>query len=382
MKNHSFNFSGKRRAMLAVLALGLLGTGLALRAQQPAPSAAVAPLSEMPLELAAVDVASVGEHGMAASLFLTGSLQTIRQSVLTAEVEARVDQVLVRAGERVAPGQLLGRMDARDLEIRLAEQRANLAASQAQLELAEKIQKRNEELLARNFVSATSVDNSRSTLDANREAVKAREAQLGLARQALDKAAIRSPIAGIVAERSVEPGQHVGLNTRLFSVVDLKELEFAANVPVGEVGAIRVGQAVSLTAEGFAEPFSGRVERIAPTAEAASRMIPVYVRVANPDERLKGGMVVQGRVRVAESAKALAVADQAVRRDGGKPYTLLLAGSPEALRIERRELQLGLADESAGLVEVKAGLAAGDRVVLAGVSGLVPGRRVSVAAKP
>lgn len=373
---------GMRRKLLATLALGALGAAIGLRSHQATSSAPAAAPAVIPIELAAVDVTTVGEGGLTPSLLLSGSLQAIHQSVLTAELEGRIDKVLVRAGEKVAAGQLLARMDTRDLESRLAEQRANLAASQAQLQLAEKTQKRNEDLLAKNFVSATSVDNSRSALDANRETVKAREAQMSLAKQALDKVAIRSPQAGIVAERAVEPGQHVGLNTRLFAVVDLKELEFAADVPVGEVGAIRVGQEVSLNADGVLEPVSGRVERIAPTADPGSRMIPVYVRVANPDERLKSGMIIQGRVKLAESAKTLTLSDQAVRREGGKPYVLALTGTAQALRVERRELQLGLTDEAAGQVEVKAGLVAGDQVLLAHVFGVAPGRRVVMAAKP
>lgn len=341
-----------------------------------------APVAEMLLELAAADVSTVRRGSLSTSLVLAGSLQPIRQSVLTAEMEGRINQVMVRAGEKVAAGQLLGLMDTRDLENRLAVQRANLAASYAQLVLAEKTQIRNEELLAKNFISTTSVDNSRSALEANRETVKAQQAQLALARLALDKALIRSPIPGIVAERSVEPSQHVAPNTRLFTVVDLKELEFAASVPVGEIGAIQVGQRVSLTAEGGIDVYSGRVERIAPTAEPASRMIPVYVRVTNPDGRLKGGLIMQGRIRVAESAAALVLSDQAVRHEGDTVYVLVVAGHAQEQRLERRELRLGIADEAAGLVEVISGLTAGERVLLSRVIGAAPGRRVRLADRP
>lgn len=370
----------KRLVIISLLVLILAAAVFAARAYHAVAPAQAAPATEVALELAAADVVTVGSGDLAASLVLSGTLQPIRQSILTADVEGRIDQVLVRTGEKVAAGQVLSRIDTRDLESHVAEQRANLAASQAQLELAEKLQKRNEELLVKNFVSATSVDNSRSTLDANRQTVKAREAQLALARQALDKAAIRSPMAGILSERSIEPGQHVGLNTRLFTVVDLKELEFAASVPVSEVGAIRAGQAVSLSAEGAPGTLSGRVERIAPTADPASRMIPVYVRVANPDERLKGGMIVRGRIKLVESAGTLTLSDQALRREGDKPYVLAVTG--EGQRVERRELQLGIADEAAGLVEVKSGLAAGDKVLLARVAGIAPGRQVRLAGQP
>lgn len=366
----------RRRMLLVLAALGAVGA-VAARAHLP-PARAEPAVAEAPLELAGADVATVGEGAVARTLRLSGTLQALRQSVLTAEIEGRIDAVEVRAGDPVSAGQLLGRMDTRELESRLAEQRANLAGSRAQLELAEKTQRRNEDLLARHFISANSVDTSRSSLDASREAVKARAAQLAQAQLALSKASIRSPLKGVVAERAVEPGQHVGLNAKLFVVVDLAEMEFTANVPVSQVAAIRVGQAVSLSVEGDAEPVSGRVERIAPSADPASRMIPVYVRLANPDGRFKGGMVVEGGVRVDAAAKAATLSEQAVRREGGATFVLLLSGD----EVRRRDVILGLADDAAGVVEVKSGLAAGDKVLLARVAPPAPGRRVSLANAP
>lgn len=365
-----------------LLVLGVLGSAIAIRGHHVTPLALAATEVEGPLELLPSDVATAGLADMSDTQLLSGTLQAIRQTVLTAEVDGRIDQVLVRAGEKVMAGQVLGYMDKHDLESSLAEKRANLAASYAQLELAEKVQKRNEELLAKKFISATSVDSSRATLEANHETVKAIQAQWTRARQALGKAAIRSSISGIIAERTVEPGQHVGVNARLFVVVDLKELEFAASVPVGEIGAIRVGQEVSLSAEGSSDVYAGRVERIAPIADPASRMIPIYVRVANPDERLKGGMVARGRIKIAESPKAIALSDQAIRREGDQAYVLALAGPVEMQRVERRDLRLGVVDEVAGMVEVKSGLASGDKVLLSRISGLAPGLRVQLIAKP
>ena len=352
--------------LILSLVVVLIGTTMVfknLAAGTSAPSAADSALMA-PLEIARVDLIEVREGPLARTVSVSGLLQPLRQTLLTAELEGRIEAVLVRAGDKVSQGQVLARMDPQDLNSRIAESRANVAAARAQADLAERTQRRNEELQAKNFISANSLDSSRSGLDSARENLRAREAQLALALQALPKATIRSPLKGVVAERVIEVGQHVGMNARLFSVVDLSELEFAAKLPVSEIGAIKVGQTVSLSVEGAAEPVVGRIERISPVAEDASRMIPVFIRVSNRDEKLKGGMVVRGRIAVAGREKALAVSDQTLRDDNGKPWALVLVGD----RLERRSLELGIRDETNAQVEVRSGLHAGERVLLARVS--------------
>ena len=365
----------RRRSLLVVLALGAAVVVWLLSRPQAASTAAKTDVAAA-MELDAADLAVARAEPVAATLTLAGLLQPLAESVLAAEVEGRIDAVLVRPGETVKAGQVLARMDTGDLDARLAEQRANLAASRVQLDLAEKAQRRNEGLRERNFISASGLDASRGTLDANREALRAREAQLALARQALSKAVIRSPQAGIVAERAVQPGQHVASNTRLFSIVDLTEVEFAASVPVGQVGAVRVGQNVSLVAEGADDaPISGRVERIAPTADAATRMIPIYIRVANADGRLRGGMAARGYLRLGEVANAVTLPREALRGGAETPTVLVIAQG----RAEMRTVQVGLVDEVGGRMEIKSGVKAGETVILARVGGIAPGQAVAEA---
>lgn len=324
------------------------------------------------IELAEADVASVQLASINRTLVLSGTLQPLRQSTLTAEVEGRTLAVEVRAGNKVAAGQILARFDARDLQSRLAEQRARFASSQAQFLLSEKNQRRNEELLARKFISAANLDNGRSTLDANRENMKAQQAQMALAQQAVDKAVIRTPLAGIVAERLIDPGQAVVPGARLFTVIDLSDLELAANVPVSEVGSIRPGQSIQLLVTGVTTLVTGTVERIAPTADLATRMIPVYIRIHNPTLELKGGMLVQGRLAIATGKAGLAVHGDFIRWEGGQTFVQRIKdGAMEQVLIEA-----GLKDDATGQVQVRKGLFAGDRVVLAKIKQLAPGQLV------
>lgn len=364
---------GRRLLLAVVLVAGIVAWSVWHRPVAPVVAQAD---NGTVMELAAADLAVARDEPVSATVTLAGLLRPLVESVLTAEVEGRVDAVLVRPGETVRAGQVLARMDTRDLAARLAEQEANLAAARAQLDLAEKTQSRNEELRQRNFISASGLDSSRGALEANREALRARQAQLSLARQALDKAVIRSPQAGIVAERAVQPGQHVAPNTRLFTIVDLGELEFAASLPVGEVGAVRIGQPVAVFAEGNDDRVaSGRVDRIAPTVDPATGMILLYIRVANPDGRLKGGMAARGQLRLGEVTRAVTLPREALRGGGEKPTVLVIAQG----RAEMREPRLGVTDATTGRVEIKSGVQAGESVILARVGGVSPGQAVAEA---
>jgi RND family efflux transporter MFP subunit len=352
----------KPRYWIAAALAGLAVAAVVIVKSRPAaPAPGVRHAAPTVVEVARVDLIPVKEGPLARTVSVAGLLVPLRQTLLTAEVEGRIAEITVRPGDKVTQGQVLARMDPQDINSRIAESRANVAAARAQLDLAERTQQRNEELQAKNFISANSLDSSRSALASARENFRAREAQLSLVLQALPKATIRAPLRGVVSDRAIEVGQHVGANARLFSIVDLTELEFAAKLPVSEIGAIQIGQTVTLRVEGVSAPVEGRIERISPVAEDASRMIPVFIRVANRSEALKGGMVARGQIAVAGRDKTLSISDQALRDDQGKPWALVRVGD----RLERRALELGIRDEDSGQVEVRAGLRAGEQVLLA-----------------
>lgn len=354
----------KPRYWIAAALAGLAVAAVVIVKSRPAaPTPAASGAAPTVVEVAHVDLIPVKEGPLARTVSVAGLLVPLRQTLLTAELDGRVAEITVRAGDKVTQGQVLARMDPEDINSRIAESRANVAAARAQLDLAERTQQRNEELQAKNFISANSLDGSRSALASARENLRAREAQLSLVLQALPKATVRAPLKGVVSDRSIEVGQHIGTNARLFSIVDLTELEFAAKLPMSEIGAVKIGQSVSLSVEGLSAPVTGRIERISPIAEDASRMIPVFIRVANPGETLKGGMVARGQIVVAGQDKALSISDQALRDDQGKPWALVQVGD----RLERRALELGIRDENSGQVEVRAGLRAGEQVLLARV---------------
>ncbi len=364
--------------LLLLLVLLVAGGGVALwRASSPAaphPAPAV-PAAERPVELTALEVTAVAPRALSETVRLSGSVSPMEQSTIKAEVAARLAEVLVREGQAVRRGDVLARFDTVELTARLNEKQANLEGARAQMVLAEKTLAKNRTLNRSNIVSDTSLDQAESSFGFQRAQVDALAAQVELARKALRDAVVVSPIDGMVATRSVNPGENLAVNAAMFTIVDLSRVEVEATVPAEQVARLAVGQAATLRVEGFGERgFAGRVARINPMARVGSRAIPVYVTIDNKDGALRGGMFASGEVLVAQAANAIAVPPVAVRHDERGDFVLVIADG----RTERRPVMRVESWARGDLVQVE-GLAPGDRVVTGNLPGLTAGRPVTIA---
>ncbi|AWU95115.1 efflux RND transporter periplasmic adaptor subunit [Azospirillum ramasamyi] len=360
-----------------VVLLAVIG-GVALwRTQGPAatPAAPSVPVGERPVELSALEVTAAAPRALTETVRLSGSVSPLEQSAIKAEVAARLAEVPVREGQAVRRGEVLARFETVELAARLNEKQANLEGARAQLVLAEKTLAKNRTLNRSNIVSDTSLDQAESSFGFQRAQVDALAAQVELARKALRDAVVVSPIDGMVAVRSVNPGETLAVNAAMFTIVDLSRVEVEATVPAEQVARLAVGQPVRLRVEGFGErEFAGRVARINPMARAGSRAIPVYVTVDNRDGALRGGMFASGEALVAEASGAFAVPPVAIRQDEQGDFVLVIADGRTVRRPVTRVAQWARGD----LVQVE-GLAPGDRVVTGNLPGLTAGRPVTVA---
>ena len=352
---------------------------LMLSALLATPSVIAAPPAQpAPLALLSNDIAMVEASSFSQSLALTGTLQPWQQTQLSAEIEAAVEDVYVRPGEAVKKGQVLLRFDLRDVKARLAAQQAQLDATKAQLDLARKNLTRNKDLLQQNFISQNTFESTENQLQVNEASYRAQVAQVEIARKALSVGEVRAPFAGMVAERSVNPGQRVGLNAKLLSLVDLSELELEANVPLAQAAAVKEGQMVTFTVEGYgARRFDGKVVRVNPVAQTGSRMLTLYARIPNPANELKGGMFVQGQLWLAQPQQALVLPLSALRKDDAGDYVLVAKNG----RVERRNLKLGNVDQGSRRVAVSSGVLAGEAVLLAKLRDIKPGAAVKLPAR-
>jgi RND family efflux transporter MFP subunit len=353
-------------AIALVLVVGSLIAYRVSSAKKDEPAKPAAPV----LEFTPADVAVVELRALARTIPISGSLSPVTQSTVRSKVPGEVRKVLVREGERVAQGQLLAEIDTADLQARLDAQVAALEESKAKLSIAAKNRDNGMKLHTQGFISQNALDTTQSAFEAAAAAAKSADAQVRLARNALNDAVVRAPIDGIVAKKMANPGERVAVDGALFAIVDLARMEVEAPVPAAEIPGIRVGQAASLRVDGFGNrEFAGRLERINPTTEQSSRAITVYLSVSNRDGALRGGMFAKGSLVLDQGESAPAIPLTAVREEAGQSFVFTI----EKGKIGRRAVTLGRRVEEAGLVQVRSGLDGGETVVRSRATGLKAG---------
>ncbi len=359
--------------VLLVAAVALAGVGALVAQRMESAKASEAAKKDAPpqtLEFGPGDVAVVQLQPLARTVALSGSLTPVTQALVKSSVAGEVRQVLVREGESVRQGAVLAQLDTTDARSRLDAALADQAERRSRQEIALRNRDTNQALLKQNFISQNAYDQLISTHQGSEAALQWADAQVKLARKAIDDAVVRAPISGQVAKRLVNVGERIAPDAAILSIVDLSRLELEATVPASDVATIAPGQVVHFQVDGFGtRAFAGRVERINPVAEASSRSIKLFVAVPNADGSLRGGMFAQGAVSLAQSSPMPVVPISAVFEEAAQSYVFTI----EDGKLAKRALRLGLRDEALGLVEVSSGLAAGATVVRIRMKGLKVG---------
>lgn len=366
--------------LVPVLVLALGGAGaIAWKAQanQAATATAEQPATQQALELLPQDVLVVATGAIRQTVSLTGTLQALNRIEVKSPLPGQVTDVKVREGDRVRKGQVLAMLDDADLQARLRDRQAALDAGEAQFALASKTRANNQALLEQNFISQASLDNALSGYRTAEAGVKSLQAQVAQARKALGDTVVRSPMDGVVAERIAQPGLSVPVNGMLMTVQNLSEMELEVLVPTSQIPLVQIGQEAVFAIEGFGERrFTGKVERISPSAAAGARSISVFLLVANPEQQLRGGMFAQGAIVTDTTAQVVVLPQAAIRQRNGAPYVLRIEGN----LLQDRPVELGPRDSNSGMVQISAGLQAGDRVVVSAAVNLRAGQMVTVQA--
>lgn len=336
-------------------------------AEQPA-----APVTK---QLLSIDVATVRTETLTEALKATGSLAPRRTLSITSQVNGTVEDVPVRVGDRVKAGDLLVQVDVENSSIQLTQQRATAAATRAQLAQAESQLARTEELASQGLTPKSTVEAERANIEAQRANLEALEAAVAAAEVMIRNATVTAPFDGVVASRSVEPGQIVAAGAALVQVVDLSVMELTAYVPVSASTALEPGQSVMLTVEGLrGRTFEGSVEGISPVAAQGTRTVPVLVSVENADGALRGGMFATGQIVTDEVGSALAVPASAIREDDGGPHVLIIAEG----KLERRAVEPVRTWNTANKVQLASGVEPGDTLVSGRLDDLQPGMNVTI----
>lgn len=361
-----------RLAVLVVLIAGaLVGAACAGPAGEPAPAASRPPV--------AVTVAPVVSADFQESVEVVGSLMPKFAADIKSEITGTVVEVFVTEWVPVRKGDRLARLDTSETEATIEALKATVAQATVSQARAKREYERAQQLKEYGLITPQGFDDAKSAVEAAEAAVAAANAQVKTAQSRLAKSFITSPMDGVVAYRGVSVGDRVenmGGEARMFRIVDNRSLDLTVEVPSSRLSQVRVGQPVEFTTDvAPGRTFSGKVMFINPSLDAASRVAKIVADVPNADGQLRGGSFVKGQIVIARRRGVLQVPREALLNwnvEQQSAEVFLVRGD----QVEKKAVKVGAT--GGGVVEIAAGLADGDAVVVRGGFALSAGDRVIV----
>lgn len=305
-----------------------------------------------------VETVTVDRMSVVREADLSGTLVSPDQARVSSEVAGIVREVPVQLGTEVREGDVLVRLDPRELELALERADSALRQVEAQLGIArgedegsvadanvasvrqalanrddaKAAYERAARLSGRGIVSQTDRETAETRLkvmEANYQAalddvralratLQDRRAAYDLAAKKLNDAVIKAPVAGSVAERLIQPGEFIRENTQVVTIVQLSPLKLRTAVQEKYAGMIHQGQTITFAVEAFPDRrFDGRVAYVSPAVDEGTRTFAIEALVDNADRTLKPGFFAKGTIALKVDENVMAVPDDAVSTMAG-----------------------------------------------------------------
>jgi len=339
-----------------------------------------------------VEVTTSKRLAVAERVMVVGNLIGAVTVDIVPKVSGRLESVGVRLGDPVRRGQVLATLEDRELREQVRQTEASLEVSkatvrqrEADLKNAQSNLERSRNLFARNLIARQALDDAEARNDAAQAQVDLAGAQAAQAAARLEELRINlsntrilSPVDGYVGSRKLDPGAFVGTNSSFLSVVDIHYVRLVANLVEKDLRQIVIDMPAKVEVDAYpGEIFTGRVARLAPVLDPATRTAEMEVEVPNPTARLKPGMYARVQFVVAEHAAALTVPRNALVDLEGTRGVFVADGKTARFKPvktgivdgEAVEITEGLADDTTVITLGAASLRDGDPIVIAGQGG-------------
>lgn len=359
----------------------------------------------------AVQVEAVRQDSVRRAVDVVGTLAAVDAVTLSSEADGKVSRIMADLGDRVKAGQTLVQLDSEKQRYTYDQQQAVLAralaqygaanptdlpdveqtpeARKAQAELVQATQafERAAELFKRTLISQQALDDAKASLDAKgatyaaalqnaknlRASIQASEATMKLAGRVLRDTDIRAPFDGYVERRLVNLGELVKTQMPVMAIVRLDPLKVTAEIPERMAPWIKEGQAVELRVDAYPDrTFTGKLSRISPGVNTATRAFPFEAEVPNTETLLKPGTFARVHIESDKVDNILTVPYAALQYRYGVNRAFVVAGNKLAMR------ELGVGERVGDRIEVVSGLKAGEQIALTDVDTLTDGALVSV----
>ena len=360
--------------LIAIASASALLTLVACKKGPSEADAANAKSAAMTIGTENIAIVTAGE--VMSGPMLSGAIVPERDATVRAQVGGSVLQTYAEQGQRVGAGQLLARIDASGLQDTYLSARSAVTSASSGADIAARELARSQKLLAAGAIAERDIEQARrASIAANAGLADAR-ARLANAQKQLDNTRIVAPIPGVVSERSVSAGDVVQPGAAMYTVVDPSSMRLEASIPADQLAAVRIGVPVNFTINGYpGRTMLGKVTRISPTADPATRQVRIIASIPNTTGALVGGLFATGRL-ASDIKTGLTAPVSAIDQRSNIPAVMRIKQG----RVERVPVQLGLRDEGAERVLITSGVQAGDTLLLGAAQGISSGTIVKVSA--
>lgn len=341
------------------------------------------PRQDMPVELTAAKRGDVAAH-----VTVVGNLIGAATVEVVPKTNGRIESVSVRLGDPVRRGQVIARLEDREIQEQVHQAAAAYDVSNASIRQREADVKFNEanferarNLYSRQLIPKQTMDDADlkyqaavAQLDLAKAQFQQSKARLDELKLNLANTIVRSPTDGFVGKRYLDPGASIGPNNPVASVVDIHFVRLVVNLVEKDLKQITAGKPAVVEVDAYpGETFNGKVARVAPVLDPATRTAQMEVEIQNPNARLKPGMYARVKLTIDQKAGALVVPRTAVTTVEGKKGVFIANNNTAKF------LPIETGIEQQDLVEIVRGLDEGTRVITTGVQALKDGDRIVMA---
>ncbi len=327
-----------------------------------------------------VELAKVGRGEVSAYLIVVGNLIGQATVEIVPKTAGRLVSVNVRLGDPVRAGQLIAKIEDRDIveqingaQAALLVAQATIRQREADLALAASNVERSRNLFQRELLPKQTLDDTEAQLLAAQAQTDLARAQLAQNQSRLEElkfnlsdTTVTSPVDGFVSKRNTDPGAWASQQAPIMSVVAIASLRLVVNIVERDLRLVSVGDPAVVEVDAYpGEKFPGRIGRIAPILDPATRTAEMEVEVPNRDYRLKPGMYARINLLVEQHKDALVVPKEAVVDYENQRGVFTTTDETKARFVP---IEVGL--EEPDRVEVTKGLQEGDSIVVAGAGAI------------
>lgn len=306
-------------------------------------------------------------------LMLSGSIEGKTTAAISAKIAGRIEAVLVEEGQAVKAGDALVKLESAELANSFRAAKESVVKARINYDLAMADYNRYQMLSSQGAVSAQQFDNAAAKLKSAEADLASATANLDSAEKQYGNGTITAPVDGVVANKTATVGQVISPGAALMVVEDINQVLASINIEQKDLGRIKIGQQAAVTVDAYdGKVFNGTIETINPEAGANSRMFRVKVKLDNESGALRAGMFAKVQLAAGEQAKVLTVPQSAVIQKQGLYYIFVV----EDNKAVRRQAEIG--EVTGETIQIKSGLAAGEKVIISSVNQLKDGQTVKV----